>query len=144
MEDSVGNSMDKTEHLSLIQGNIGRMSTSSALFKGFAATILAGVVTIAFRDIHTIVLLLMALPLLAFLMLDVYYLRLERRYRYLYELVRKGVRAADFSMDVRGIDQSKARASVCECLSSPSIVLFYAPVFLAFGIMVGMKVCGVQ
>ena len=90
------------------------------------------------------VLLLMALPLLAFLMLDVYYLRLERRYRYLYELVRKGVRVADFSMDVRSIDQAKARASICECLSSPSIVLFYIPVFLAFGIMVGMKVCGVQ
>lgn len=79
MEGNEESFTSKIEHLSLIQGNIGRMSTSSALFKGFAATILAGVVTIAFRDIHTMVLLLMALPLLAFLMLDVYYLRLERR-----------------------------------------------------------------
>ncbi len=39
-------------YLQMIQGNIDRMSTSSAIFKGFAATIIAGIATISFKDVN--------------------------------------------------------------------------------------------
>ena len=69
---------EKIQYASLVQGNITRMSTASAIFKGFAATFLAGTVTIGFQDISPIVLGIMTLPLVGFLMLDVYYLQLEK------------------------------------------------------------------
>ena len=131
------------EYLAMIQNNISRMATASALFKGFAATVLAGVVTIAFRDINPVVLLLMFLPLLAFLMLDVYYLILERKYRYLYELVLAGVHEPNFSMDASGVDKTEARATIPQCLRSLSISLFYTPVFLAFIILVVLRFSGI-
>lgn len=132
------------EYLSMIQSNISRMSTASAIFKGFAATVLAGVVTIAFRDISPVVLLLMFLPLLAFLMLDVYYLILEKKYRHLYQQVLTGEHACDLSMDVSSMDKAEAKATILCCLCSSSILLFYIPVFVAFAILVIMRFAGVQ
>ena len=143
MADDMSLNSVQIEYLSMIQGNISRMATASALFKGFAATVLAGVVTIAFRDINPIVLLLMLLPLLAFLMLDVYYLTLERKYRQLYKEVLAGIHEPDFSMDISGIDKKEARATIAQCLQSLSISLFYAPVFLAFIVLVALRFCGI-
>lgn len=142
MTTDVSTTSKQIEYLSMIQSNISRMSTASALFKGFAATVLAGIVTIAFRDINPVVLLLMLLPLLAFLMLDVYYLILERKYRYLYKQVLSGACQPDFSMDVSRIGREEAQATISSCLTSLSITLFYAPVFLAFVILVVLRFSG--
>lgn len=134
----------KPEYLSVIQSNISRMSTASALFKGFSATVLAGVVTVAFRDISPIVLLIMALPLLAFLMLDIYYLMLERKYRCLYSDVASGSHLCDFDMDISNIPDEQAGATIRRCIKSLSIVLFYGPVLLAFVILVVMRFAGIS
>ena len=39
---------DKVVHLQMIQGVIDRMSTSAAIYKGFAATIVTGIAAISF------------------------------------------------------------------------------------------------
>ena len=130
-------------YLSMIQGNVSRMATASAIFKGFAATIIAGIVTIAFDDINPWVLLVMALPIAAFLMLDVYYLSLEKKYRYLYEKAALGNFANTFTLDVKNIDSKAANAGIVSCLKSLSITLFYGPVALAFLILVIMRFMGV-
>lgn len=59
-----------------------------------------------------------------FLFLDIYYLQLERKYRYLYEQVRSDNHDIDFSM-VLTKNKKAARARIWDCLLSPSIWLFY-------------------
>ena len=41
---------DKVVHLQMIQGVIDRMSTSAAIYKGFAATIVTGIAAISFTS----------------------------------------------------------------------------------------------
>ena len=74
----------KTEYLQMIQEPICRTSTISSIFKGFAATIVAGISAISYSTTNTLVLALSFLPVLAFATLDVYYLMLERRFRFLF------------------------------------------------------------
>ena len=75
----------KKEYLQMLQEPICRMSTVSAIFKGFAATIVAGISVISYSDINIWVLALSFLPVLAFAIMDVYYLKLERKFRFLFE-----------------------------------------------------------
>lgn len=114
----------KTEYLQMIQEPICRMSTISAIFKGFAATIVAGIATLTYTDVNTLVLFLSFIPVLSFAMLDIYYLQLEKKYRFLYEQVRKDAHDVDFSMDIQ-CDKKVAKARIRDCIKSPSIWLFY-------------------
>ena len=111
----------------MIQEPINRMSTTSAIFKGFAATIVSGVAALAFKEINTWVLALSFLPVLVFAMLDIYYLKLERRFKYLYDQVRLGKTKVDFSMHIQlnKTEKRAARTRVWDCIKSPSIWLFY-------------------
>ena len=114
----------KVEYLQMIQEPICRMSTISAIFKGFAATNVAGIAALSYTDINNWVLALSFVPVLLFLFLDIYYLQLERKYRYLYEQVRSDNHDIDFSM-VLTKNKKAARARIWDCLLSPSIWLFY-------------------
>ena len=120
-------SEEKREYLQMLQEPICRMSTNSAIFKGFAATIVAGVSAITFAETNTWVLGLSFLPVLAFLILDVYYLKMERKFRFLYEQVRLDRHEIDFSMKLTNdpIEIIQAKARTWDCLKSPSIYLFY-------------------
>jgi hypothetical protein len=127
-------------YLQMIQETISRMSTTSSIFKGFSSTIVAGIALLSFHQIDPIVLILSFCPLIAFASLDVYYLRLERKQRYLYELVRLGIKEVDFSMRVKLSKgaQKNARARVVDCLCSPSFYLFYPLMFLIVGVVIYM------
>lgn len=118
---------NKTAYLQMIQEPICRMSTISAIFKGFAATIVAGVATLTYKDINVWVLGLSFLPVLAFAILDVYYLTLERKFRFLFEQVRKDEHKIDFSMKLTSdpVEILRANARIWDCIKSPSIYLFY-------------------
>ena len=111
----------------MIQEPICRMSTISAIFKGFAATIVAGVSSLTYKDINLWVLGLSFLPVLAFAVLDVYYLTLERKFRFLFEQVRKDEHENDYSMRLTTdpVEILYAKARVWDCMKSPSIYLFY-------------------
>ena len=117
----------KIEYLQMIQESISRMSTNAAIFKGFAATIVAGVAALTYTDINSWVLGLSFLPVLAFAILDVYYLTLERRFRFLFDQVRNDNHEIDFSLQLTmdSKEKQKAKATVWDCLKSPSIYLFY-------------------
>ena len=137
---------DTITYLQMIQATIDRMSTSSAIFKGFSATIVAGISAISFSEINQWVLFLSFIPVLCFLILDVYYLRLERRYRFLYEQVRNGNKEIDFDLrptkvrDILNMDKH-ANIRVLSCVKSPSILLFYVPMMLISCIVLIMN-CG--
>lgn len=122
------------DYLTLLQEPIGRMSTASSVFKGFAATIVTGVSALSFGEVKFIVLVLAFVPLLAFAALDIYYLRLEKQYRGLYNDVLMGRHPIDYSISLpKGRKEIKrAKATIWNCLCSPSIWLFYP---LMFGVL---------
>ena len=115
---------NKIAYLQMIQEPIGRMSTASAIFKGFAATIVAGIAALSYCDVNTYILGLSFVPVLLFALLDIYYLQLEKKYRYLYEQVRTDEHEVDFSMKLTK-DNKSAKAKVIDCIKSLSICLFY-------------------
>lgn len=138
------NEEKKIAYLQMIQEPISRMSTSAAIFKGFSATIVAGIATITYKDLNIWVMALSFLPVLAFAVLDVYYLMLERKYRFLYEQVISGEHKINFSMHpilTKG-EKIKARARIRDCIKSPSIFLFYPLMIIILTIVLILKLKG--
>lgn len=136
---------EKAGYLQMIQEPISRMSTISAIFKGFAATIVAGISVISFSTVNLWVLGLSFIPVIAFAILDVYYLKLERKLRFLYEQVRTGQHEIDFSIELTKdpAEMKSAKARTWDCLKSPSIYLFY-PLMIAILVTVFvLAACGV-
>lgn len=135
----------KATYLQMIQSSIDRMSTTSAVFKGFCATIVAGISAISFSEINKWVLLLAIAPIFCFFILDIYYLQLERRFRALFNMVRTGLHEVDFDLT-----PPKAKTLKCEeasfwyCIKSPSINLFYLPLSLIAATIIIMKFKGVM
>lgn len=131
----------KIQYLQMLQEPIGRMSTISSIFKGFAATIVAGVATWNYKTLCIEMLVLALVPILLFMLLDIYYLRIERKFRYWYEQVRTGKRPVDFSLKIRlsCCEMYDANATVEKCFCSPSIWLFYVPALVIAGLIIYMK-----
>lgn len=136
---------NKAAYLQMIQEPICRMSTISAIFKGFAATIVAGAASITYEDINIWVLGLSFLPILAFAFLDVYYLILERKFRFLFEQVRQDEHEIDFSMKLTNdpVEILRAKARGCDCIKSPSIYLFYPLMIAILATVFILKLIGV-
>ena len=133
---------NKIAYLQMIQEPIGRMSTASAIFKGFAATIVAGIAALSYCDVNTYILGLSFVPVLLFALLDIYYLQLEKKYRYLYEQVRTDEHEADFSMELTN-DNKAAETRVWDCIKSPSIWLFYPAMIAILGTVMYFKWKGI-
>lgn len=131
----------KKEYLQMLQEPICRMSTISAIFKGFAATIVAGISVISYSSTNVWVLVLSFLPVFAFAILDIYYLRLERKFRYLYNQVCLDKHTIDFSMKLTNdpLEIIAARARILDCIKSPSIYLFYPMMFLILITVIVLK-----
>lgn len=133
---------EKMTYLQMLQEPICRMSTISAILKGFAATIVAGIASLTYCEVNTWILGLSFIPVLLFACLDVYYLKLEKKYRYLYEQVRIGKHEVDFSMK-HTKDNKIARSRIWDCIKSPSIWLFYPVIIAILAIVFILKMKGV-
>lgn len=129
------------QYLILLQSTIDRMANTSSIFKGFAAAIVAGVSTISFSEMKWYMVLLGMLPILCFAVLDIYYLQIEKKYRFIYNQVCKGERETDFlmSIDISPLHYKLAKCRVIDCLRSPSIVLFYGPIIVIAILIVALK-----
>lgn len=79
---------DKVSYLNMLQNIITRMAGNSAIMKGFASTIIVGVLGLTVANIvewyHVAISLI---PMISFVYLDIYYLKMERKYRNLYALI---------------------------------------------------------
>ena len=135
----------KTEYLQMIQEHISRMSTISAIFKGFTATIVAGIATISYCEIHILILALSFLPVVTFTILDIYYLMLERKFRFLFNQVRLDNHAIDFSMELTTVSKEVmlAKARIRDCIRSPSILIFYTPMVCILTIVFALKLINI-
>ena len=137
-------SEDQRAYLQMLQEPICRMSTISAIFKGFAATIVAGISAISYASTNIWVLGLSFLPVLAFAILDVYYLKLERKFRFLFDQVRLDKHEIDFSMKLTNdpLEIISAKARTWDCIKSPSIYLFYPLMIAILVVVMILKISG--
>jgi hypothetical protein len=78
-----------------------------------------------------------AFPVIAFWLLDAWYLRQERLFRRLFDDVRCKEGVADFSMDTRPFRNTVG--SVMQVAFSRTIVLFYGPVVLLLEFLLPQK-----
>ena len=135
----------KISYLQMIQNVVDRMSTTSAIVKGFCATLITGIAAISFTEINKWILLIAFLPVFCFTYLDIYYLLLEKKYRVLYDKVRTEEKNIDFDMKLNlpKTDYINGKATLLDCLKSPSIYAFYGPLILISGGVIVVKFLGV-
>ncbi len=117
----------KIEYLQMLQEPIGRMSTMSAIIKGFAATIVVGILGMARNEADILFLVLSLLVVIVLAFIDAHYLQYERRFRFLFNQVRLGKRALDFSMEITNDPKeiADAKAGTWACILALHNRLFY-------------------
>ena len=91
------------EHLQMIQGIITRMGQNSFQLKGWAIGIMIAIFTFAGQQGDTRSILFTIIPLTVIWLLDSYYLQLERKFRLLYDDVRKNKEKTDFDMSFNSV-----------------------------------------
>jgi hypothetical protein len=122
------------KHIEMLQTVISRMAGYGAAFKSYCITVATAVVGFAFALHRPVVVAIALLPILAFAMADAQYLRIERRFRGLFDLVRKQDWDAMPSFEINL--QNAPAESLFSSATSWSIVSFYAP--LAVGVLIAV------
>ena len=123
----------RREHLQMIQGVIDRMANCSFQLKGWAVTLAVALEVFLKGEASPAYLFVPALPVVAFWLLDAWYLKRERLFRHLFDDVRKKNGPADFSMDVAAFKNSVP--SLPTAAASPTILGFYGPVLFAIVVL---------
>ncbi|HEC91574.1 MAG TPA: hypothetical protein ENI51_01045 [Candidatus Atribacteria bacterium] len=91
----------KHKHLEFIQAIISRMANHSFVVKGWAITLVVALFALVAKRPDKEFIMIAFLPIVLFWILDGYFLSRERKFRHLYDEVRKkNEKEIDFSMDV--------------------------------------------
>jgi hypothetical protein len=124
----------RVKHLEMLQSLITRMAGYGASFKSYCITVTTAVIGFAFTLHRPVVVGLALLPVIAFGVADAQYLRVERRFRAVFDQVRaEGWEAMpSFAINLA----SAPRQSFLSAASSWSIVWFYAP--LVIGVLLAV------
>ncbi len=113
----------KIKHLEFIQITIDRMAGNSFLLKGWAITVVAGLIAFGFKDLDCRYIFISLSVLFFFWVLDGYYLHQEKLFRKLFELVcKKKNNEINFSMKT---DKSGQVKNWFNCLFSITSGVFY-------------------
>lgn len=114
----------KVKHLEMIQAVINRLASNSFLLRGWSITLVTALVAIIGYGSNSTQYLIVYVPIIVFWLLDGYFLSRERRYRALYDHIRKlPNKRIDFTMDARSFKKGK-NTWISACLSTVSL-LFY-------------------
>ena len=124
----------RIKHLEMLQSLIARMAGYGASFKSYCITVTTAVIGFAFTLHRPGVAALALLPVVAFGVADAQYLRVERRFRAVFNLVRAESWDAMPSFDINL--ESAPKQSFWSAITSWSIVWFYAP--LAVGVLLAV------
>lgn len=119
---------NKIKHLEFIQNIISRMATASFSIKTANVTIIAAISALAFKSDYKnyINVFVYLIPSISFWYLDGYYLAQERKFRCLYDFVRKqGV--TDFSLSIDKITIK----DVTSVMRSETLLLFYGVIIFS-------------
>ena len=116
---------NKQKHLEFIQSAVGRMASNLFLLKGWTITLIAALFALAAKDSDKTYFLIAYLPALMFWTLDGYFLSQERRFRALYDHVRKLDESdIDFSMDTSAF-KSETRNRWLGAMFSGTLLIYY-------------------
>jgi len=124
----------RIKHLEMLQSLITRMAGYGASFKSYCITVTTAVIGFAFTLHRPAVAALALLPVIAFGVADAQYLRVERRFREVFNLVRKESWDTMPSFEINL--QSAPALSFMSAATSWSIVWFYTP--LAVGVLLAI------
>jgi hypothetical protein len=128
--------MDKKhKHLEFLQGAVNRMASNLFLLKGWTITLIAALFALSAKDANKSYVLIAYFPALLFWVLDGYFLSQERRFRALYDHVRKlDESQIDFSMDTAPF-RSEWRNTWPGAMLSKTLLIYYGALVL---IMLGL------
>ena len=116
---------NKHKHLEFVQTAVNRMAGNLFLLKGWSITLIAALFALAAKDSNKFYILIAYFPLFIFWSLDGYFLSQERKFRALYDYVRKlDESKIDFSMDTRPF-ASDPRNTWAGSMSSRTLVIYY-------------------
>jgi hypothetical protein len=132
--------MNKQKHLEFLQGAINRMSSNLFLLKGWTITLIAALFALSAKDANRAYVLVAYFPALVFWMLDGYFLSQERKFRALYDHVRKlDESQIDFSMDTSPF-KAEPRNTWLGAMSSRTLVLYYGSLaVIMFALMIVVR-----
>ena len=124
--------MNKVKHLEMIENVIARMGHNSFQLKNWAVAIISIIGTLSIKESDKRFILLSFIPLLAFWLMDAFYLQCERKYKHLYEQVRKkDEKDIDYCMSIADIQIKGTRMEYWKCICSKTELLFYFPLLLS-------------
>ncbi len=119
----------KLKHLEFVQAVINRMAGNSFLLKGWSVTLAAALFALSAKDANPKLVAIAYYPVLAFWLLDGYFLSQERLFRALYDKVRKTLDSEiDFSMDTR--EFKAGRNTWARSTLSTTLLIFYGTVLI--------------
>jgi hypothetical protein len=122
----------KLKHLAFIQQAINRMASNLFLLKGWTVTLIAAMFALAAKESKDFYFVLAYFPTLMFWLLDGYFLSQERRFRSLYDHVRKlDESAIDFSMDTQPFKATPSRNKWSHALFSLTLLIYYGVLVVA-------------
>ena len=125
---------NKVSYLNMLQNIITRMAGNSAIMKGFASTIIVGVLGLTVANmVEWYHIAISLIPMISFVYLDIYYLKMERKYRNLYALISRPDTYIDhyYSLDLKNKVFKKYEKTIYEkteiyrLIISHSIAGFY-------------------
>ncbi len=115
----------KLKHLEFIQQAVNRMASNLFLLKGWTVTLIAALFALAAKDSKDVYFLIAYFPPLMFWVLDGYFLSQERRFRALYDHVRKlDESQIDFAMDTQPFSNGY-RTSWPGSMFSRTLLIYY-------------------
>lgn len=116
---------NKRKHLEFIQSAVARMASNLFLLKGWTITLIAALFALAAKDSDKTYFFIAYLPALMFWALDGYFLSQERRFRALYDHVRKlDESEIDFSMDTSTF-RDETRNTWLGAVFSGTLLIYY-------------------
>lgn len=127
------NNEKKIAHLGFIQNIISRMGGNLFYLRGWVITLIAGIlVLLAKFDGQKLPIFFLAAIIVIFWCYDGYFLALERRYRDLYDEIRKKKESKiNFSMKLSKVILERKKNSIIFCMFSPTLRYFYGFLLLA-------------
>ena len=114
----------RIRYLEAIQRVIDRLSNTSFILKGWAVSLVAGLMALAASGANQRYVLVAYIPIVVFWLLDAYFLMMERQYRKIFE------ENMDLSQDVKCFTLKRKKATFAmfaEAALSITMLLTYAP-----------------
>jgi len=121
----------KIRYLEMIQNVISRMASNSFLLKGWAVTIVVGLLAFAnLKEMDSKFIILALVPTIFFWILDSYFLQQEKMYIKLYEAATKLNKLEDINFSLKADIYKKDVPDLWKLMFSNTLFFFYVPILV--------------